>query len=453
MTRTCNKCNKTFATIYTLERHLKRKIPCDRILKCRKCDKIFKTQYELDSHLNRKTPCRSDTEIISSTERELRLRLEIAKERSLQKERELELRLEIAKEKTLQKERDASIQLEIAKEKTLQKENDTNYKTLQKENDALIALEITREKTLQKEKEFQIQLEIAKEKNLQKENNINYKTLQKEKDEKTRFDIIEREREKQISIIEAKKVNTLEIVAEKRKSQKIVEKLKLVRKGQTAQNIQNINITNNINNVVNIGIKEIEKTYYSNNIMRLTELPMLAESLIESIQITKDDDFYDKQQKNAKMLELYNKSHSSTELMKNILIAAFNDPKKPEDRCIFYLREIDKFLGITGLDEHKDKPIQVVEFTTFLSTFLQTLTQSYEVFKSRIPDHLDNYASINEENKKPLCHDITYHDKLLRVLYGIPAFSKSTDTIRKIASDIFELSVEEKFQDESKEIC
>lgn len=53
----CEKCKIKFGTIQNLENHLKKKIPCDRILKCNKCDKTFNHKGHLTAHQNRKTPC------------------------------------------------------------------------------------------------------------------------------------------------------------------------------------------------------------------------------------------------------------------------------------------------------------------------------------------------------------------------------------------------------------
>jgi len=53
----CKKCNRKFGAIQTLDRHLKKKIPCDRVLKCKKCNKEFKLKANLLRHQNRKTPC------------------------------------------------------------------------------------------------------------------------------------------------------------------------------------------------------------------------------------------------------------------------------------------------------------------------------------------------------------------------------------------------------------
>jgi hypothetical protein len=55
---TCSKCNKTFCSNKTLQKHLEKKIPCDRKIKCDKCGKTFGDITQLKRHSeNRKTPC------------------------------------------------------------------------------------------------------------------------------------------------------------------------------------------------------------------------------------------------------------------------------------------------------------------------------------------------------------------------------------------------------------
>lgn len=53
----CKKCGVKFGRAQNLEKHLKKKIPCDRVLKCEKCNKIFRHKGNLKKHMNRKTPC------------------------------------------------------------------------------------------------------------------------------------------------------------------------------------------------------------------------------------------------------------------------------------------------------------------------------------------------------------------------------------------------------------
>ena len=57
MATECKKCGIKFGSFQNLEKHLNKKIPCNRTLKCEKCNKIFKHKGHLNSHMNRKTPC------------------------------------------------------------------------------------------------------------------------------------------------------------------------------------------------------------------------------------------------------------------------------------------------------------------------------------------------------------------------------------------------------------
>lgn len=115
MTPICPKCNKKFYSIYTLNKHLNRKNPCDKVIQCDRCKKIFKKQCELDSHSKRKFPCKSPIEIQSATERELQLRLEIEKVKA-------EVKIQLTNKKMIMKEKELEVkakQREINKEKIL----------------------------------------------------------------------------------------------------------------------------------------------------------------------------------------------------------------------------------------------------------------------------------------------------------------------------------------------
>jgi uncharacterized C2H2 Zn-finger protein len=53
----CKLCNRKFGAIQTLERHMKKKIQCNRMLSCEKCGMTFKRSNDLKKHQNRKTMC------------------------------------------------------------------------------------------------------------------------------------------------------------------------------------------------------------------------------------------------------------------------------------------------------------------------------------------------------------------------------------------------------------
>ena len=53
----CHKCGKVLCNTNSLKNHLKKVIPCDRIIQCNKCEKIFSIMSKLLGHLKRKKPC------------------------------------------------------------------------------------------------------------------------------------------------------------------------------------------------------------------------------------------------------------------------------------------------------------------------------------------------------------------------------------------------------------
>jgi len=54
----CTKCNNNFTTKQNLNKHINKKIPCDRIIKCDNCLIVFKTKQILNKHQNRKNKCK-----------------------------------------------------------------------------------------------------------------------------------------------------------------------------------------------------------------------------------------------------------------------------------------------------------------------------------------------------------------------------------------------------------
>ena len=53
----CEKCEKIFKLKTDLNRHINRKISCNRILQCLKCNKKFNFHRDLQRHLNKKFDC------------------------------------------------------------------------------------------------------------------------------------------------------------------------------------------------------------------------------------------------------------------------------------------------------------------------------------------------------------------------------------------------------------
>jgi uncharacterized C2H2 Zn-finger protein len=66
MTIICIKCDKIFKRNIDLNRHINRKIPCDRKLECNRCFKNFNQKCDLLNHINKINKChnkRSEMEI------------------------------------------------------------------------------------------------------------------------------------------------------------------------------------------------------------------------------------------------------------------------------------------------------------------------------------------------------------------------------------------------------
>lgn len=59
MVLTCDKCKKTFSTKYNLQRHLDKKVSCDKPLECNRCGKSFTKINTYQTHINRKFPCKN----------------------------------------------------------------------------------------------------------------------------------------------------------------------------------------------------------------------------------------------------------------------------------------------------------------------------------------------------------------------------------------------------------
>lgn len=93
MTFQCDKCDKIFNREIDLNRHMNRKIPCNRKLQCPRCFKIFNIMGDLKRHINKKLQCYD-----KKSELELQIKLEQEKNKG----KELELKIENAKKTHIQ---------------------------------------------------------------------------------------------------------------------------------------------------------------------------------------------------------------------------------------------------------------------------------------------------------------------------------------------------------------
>lgn len=93
MTFQCDKCEKIFERKLYFDRHISRKIPCNRELKCERCFKEFSHKSDLNKHLNRRFKCDNKREeiilVLELKDKELKIKyteLKIEQEKTKQEE-------------------------------------------------------------------------------------------------------------------------------------------------------------------------------------------------------------------------------------------------------------------------------------------------------------------------------------------------------------------------------
>lgn len=96
----CTKCSRIFSRQIDLDRHMERKIPCDRTFTCARCYKSFNRKSNYTSHINRKILCNINKEK-KTEERLLQLQLDIEKEKTQRDKIKLETEQAKIKQKEL----------------------------------------------------------------------------------------------------------------------------------------------------------------------------------------------------------------------------------------------------------------------------------------------------------------------------------------------------------------
>lgn len=103
----CEKCNQKFKSVYLLEKHKNKQIPCDTLIKfqCINCHKALASKQSLERHLNKKIPCNKNkqenfsNEILTFHQKKELLILEKNLEKEiLEKKLEMEKKFQIEKE-------------------------------------------------------------------------------------------------------------------------------------------------------------------------------------------------------------------------------------------------------------------------------------------------------------------------------------------------------------------
>ncbi len=146
MVYTCTKCNKTFNKKLNYERHIHKKVPCDKLelFTCENCGKEFNKIFNYERHKKRKTPC-SRNVIENNTLPESLVQLEIEKEKTKRE-------IEIEQEKTKQEEEKTKREIEKLKLKKDIIETQSQLKQKEIELRRLKNLDIETAKDKRKEK-------------------------------------------------------------------------------------------------------------------------------------------------------------------------------------------------------------------------------------------------------------------------------------------------------------
>lgn len=118
----CDKCNSSFKRQIDLNRHMNRKNPCYNILKCERCSKSFDKLYNYKRHINRKVLC---DEI--KYEIKYETKYETKQDKLENKIQDIKIMLEIEKERVKIKHNELLIEKEKTKQEKLKKVNSIVY--------------------------------------------------------------------------------------------------------------------------------------------------------------------------------------------------------------------------------------------------------------------------------------------------------------------------------------
>jgi uncharacterized C2H2 Zn-finger protein len=117
----CNKCNAEFATNNNLQRHLNKKVPCDKPLKCGRCNKTFTRNDIYQTHLNRKYPCKSKDDKDKNNEIkliELKIKNDRIEERKARNASDNATKLKLAEDKMALEKQKIDAQIKLAEIKS-----------------------------------------------------------------------------------------------------------------------------------------------------------------------------------------------------------------------------------------------------------------------------------------------------------------------------------------------
>ncbi len=148
---TCDKCNKTFNKKLNYERHINKKVPCDKeeYYICEKCNKEFFRLINYEQHLARKTSCVKNIENNTTQNKKINkseLQLQIEKEKTKQAEERTKREIEKEQEKTKRELEKLKLKIELNKQESENKQKEIELRRL-KNLDIELAKDKRKEKT------------------------------------------------------------------------------------------------------------------------------------------------------------------------------------------------------------------------------------------------------------------------------------------------------------------
>jgi hypothetical protein len=338
-----------------------RKIPCDFVIKCDRCEKYFKKMYELNNHKRRKNLCKVPSEI--ETRRNLELKLAIEQEKNIRLDKEFANKISLEKEKINNK-------IILDKEKI----NNKIYLEKEKTRDKMT---IKENEIAMRKKEIAAKLEIAKL-------TANERTL-----------LVDKQKEAKLELLEAR--------AKKEPLKKAP--------------VQNININNGIiNNTTNIFINKIEKEYMPFNDLCMSESFDKAVATFNNLLANNEiSEFHEKRA----FCEILTDNRNFEQIFKAVIKKSFN---KPRERCFFYGKLVDEFVGI----QHKDdaKHAQLVDYRIDIQPLVD------EMFKKYVKKLVEH---------GPKDNGMYYSDDIIVIqrLNNIKNYNKDKKEIRQYVADVF----------------
>lgn len=191
-----------------------------------------------------------------------------------------------------------------------------------------------------------------------------------------------------------------------------IEKTKTERKEKTTNMINSQNKITNITNITNNVINHISEKYKDN--LSVNHLPLIYDHKYNELAYPE----FTRPGQNIK--KIYDKSEK---FQKNILEYYF---KEPDDQCLFYIEEIEKFFGLYK-DQERNIEVKEVEFKEEIlpelkDNMLKALQYIYDNIRKykKIDSHDEKYLNLYA-NISAIIKGYCSAEHLLKTLFTVPS--------------------------------